>query len=42
MEFFWFIVTGAIAGWLAGPFMRGRGFAFVGDLCVGAGRAVWS
>jgi uncharacterized membrane protein YeaQ/YmgE (transglycosylase-associated protein family) len=30
-----FIVIGAIAGWLAGVFMRGNGFGLVGDVIVG-------
>jgi uncharacterized membrane protein YeaQ/YmgE (transglycosylase-associated protein family) len=35
MEFVWFIVIGAVAGWLAGQFMRGNGFGLVGDIIVG-------
>jgi len=30
-----FIIIGALAGWLAGHFMRGRGFGFLGDIAVG-------
>lgn len=30
-----FIVIGAIAGWLAGQFMRGYGFGLIGDVIVG-------
>jgi len=30
-----FIVIGAVAGWLAGQFMRGNGFGVVGDVIVG-------
>jgi uncharacterized membrane protein YeaQ/YmgE (transglycosylase-associated protein family) len=30
-----FIIVGALAGWLAGQFMRGRGFGFLGDIAVG-------
>jgi uncharacterized membrane protein YeaQ/YmgE (transglycosylase-associated protein family) len=30
-----FIVIGAIAGWLAGQFMRGHGFGLLGDIIVG-------
>jgi uncharacterized membrane protein YeaQ/YmgE (transglycosylase-associated protein family) len=29
------IVVGAIAGWLSGQFMKGRGFGLVGDILVG-------
>ena len=31
----WFIVIGAIAGWLAGQLMKGRGFGLIGDIIVG-------
>ena len=31
----WLLVVGTIAGWLAGKFMRGRGFGLAGDLIVG-------
>jgi uncharacterized membrane protein YeaQ/YmgE (transglycosylase-associated protein family) len=30
-----FIVIGALAGWLAGQFMRGNGFGLIGDIIVG-------
>jgi len=30
-----FLVIGAIAGWLAGQIMKGRGFGLVGNLIVG-------
>ena len=30
-----FLVIGAIAGWLAGQLMKGRGFGLVGNLIVG-------
>jgi uncharacterized membrane protein YeaQ/YmgE (transglycosylase-associated protein family) len=29
------ILVGVIAGWLAGRFVRGRGFGLIGDLIVG-------
>ena len=29
------IVVGAIAGWIAGELMRGRGFGLVGNIVVG-------
>jgi uncharacterized membrane protein YeaQ/YmgE (transglycosylase-associated protein family) len=35
MSLFWFVVIGAIAGWLAGQFMKGSGFGLVGDIVVG-------
>jgi len=30
-----FLLVGAIAGWLAGAVMKGRGFGLVGNLIVG-------
>ena len=30
-----FLIVGAIAGWLAGAVMKGRGFGLVGNLVVG-------
>jgi len=35
MDLIWFIVIGAVAGWLAGQFMKGHGFGLVGDIIVG-------
>ena len=35
MGLIWFIVIGAVAGWLAGQFMRGNGFGLIGDIIVG-------
>lgn len=35
MELLWFVVIGAIAGWLAGRFMKGNGFGLLGDIIVG-------
>jgi uncharacterized membrane protein YeaQ/YmgE (transglycosylase-associated protein family) len=35
MEFVWFIVVGAIAGWLAGQLVKGGGFGLIGDIVVG-------
>lgn len=29
------LVIGAIAGWLAGKFMKGKGFGLLGDIVVG-------
>jgi uncharacterized membrane protein YeaQ/YmgE (transglycosylase-associated protein family) len=34
-ELLWFLIIGAIAGWLAGQFMKGRGFGLLGDIVVG-------
>lgn len=31
----WFLIIGAIAGWLAGLFMKGGGFGLLGDIVVG-------
>jgi uncharacterized membrane protein YeaQ/YmgE (transglycosylase-associated protein family) len=35
MEFFWMILIGMIAGWLAGQFMSGTGYGVIGDIIVG-------
>ncbi len=35
MHWFWFLIIGIIAGWLAGKLIRGHGFGMVGDLVVG-------
>lgn len=35
MNFLWFLIIGALAGWLAGQIIKGRGFGFIGNLIVG-------
>jgi uncharacterized membrane protein YeaQ/YmgE (transglycosylase-associated protein family) len=35
MDLLWFIIIGAIAGFLAGRFMKGNGFGLIGDIIVG-------
>ena len=35
MGLLWFIIIGALAGWLAGRFMKGHGFGLLGDIVVG-------
>ena len=35
-----FLIIGAIAGWLAGNFMKGKGFGVVGNIVVGIVGAV--
>ena len=35
MEFFWLLLVGLIAGWLAGVLVRGGGFGVLGDIVVG-------
>ena len=35
MEFFWLILVGLVAGWLAGKIMKGGGFGVIGDIVVG-------
>ena len=39
MSLVWFLVIGLVAGWLAGKFMRGRGFGLIGDLIIGVAGA---
>ncbi|NLY23739.1 MAG: GlsB/YeaQ/YmgE family stress response membrane protein [Bacteroidales bacterium] len=40
MSWLWWIIIGAIAGWLAGKLMRGGGFGFLINLLVGIAGAV--
>ena len=42
MGFFWMILIGMIAGWLAGQFMTGKGFGVIGDILVGVTGALIS
>jgi uncharacterized membrane protein YeaQ/YmgE (transglycosylase-associated protein family) len=35
LSLFWFLLVGAVAGWLAGIFMKGNGFGLLGDVIVG-------
>ncbi len=35
MSLLWFLLIGAAAGWIAGQFMKGRGFGLVGNIVVG-------
>ena len=35
MSWIWFILIGAIAGWLAGLITKGSGFGLLGDIVVG-------
>jgi uncharacterized membrane protein YeaQ/YmgE (transglycosylase-associated protein family) len=35
MGLLWFIIIGAIAGWLADQFMGGNGLGLLGDIVVG-------
>lgn len=35
MNFLWFIIIGALAGWIAGKIMKGRGFGILGNIIVG-------
>ena len=39
MNFIWFLLIGAAAGWIAGQVMKGRGFGALGNIilgCIGA------
>jgi uncharacterized membrane protein YeaQ/YmgE (transglycosylase-associated protein family) len=35
MGFIVWLIVGAIAGWLAGQFVKGSGFGLIGDIIVG-------
>lgn len=35
MSLLWVLIVGAIAGWLAGQIMKGRGFGILGNIVVG-------
>jgi len=35
MTLLWFLIIGAVAGWLAGVLMKGGGFGLLGNLVVG-------
>lgn len=35
MEFLWFLIIGAVAGWLAGLVMKGGGFGLLINIIVG-------
>jgi len=35
VQFIWFIIIGGVAGWLAGLFLKGRGFGILGNIVVG-------
>ena len=35
MNFLWFLIVGAVAGFLAGKIMKGEGFGLFGNLVVG-------
>lgn len=32
---FWFLITGIVAGWIAGQLTHGHGFGLLGNLAVG-------
>lgn len=35
MSFFYFLLIGLLAGWIAGLILKGRGFGVLGDLIIG-------
>jgi len=35
MDILWFLIVGAVAGWLAGLIWKGHGFGLFGDIVVG-------
>ncbi|QDU84657.1 Transglycosylase associated protein [Planctomycetes bacterium Pla163] len=40
MEYVYFLAIGALAGWLAGLLVKGRGFGLIGNVVVGVLGAV--
>jgi uncharacterized membrane protein YeaQ/YmgE (transglycosylase-associated protein family) len=40
MELVYFLLIGAVAGWLAGLLMKGRGFGLLGNMVLGVVGAV--
>ncbi len=40
MNILWFLIIGALAGWLAGKIVRGYGFGVLGNIVVGIVGAV--
>ncbi len=40
MSLIWFLLIGAVAGWLAGQIMKGGGFGLLGNIVVGVVGAV--
>ena len=40
MHIVWFLVIGALAGWLAGILTKGRGFGILGNMIMGVVGAV--
>jgi len=40
MHIIWHLLIGAVAGWLAGQIMKGRGFGLLGNMLVGVVGAV--
>jgi len=40
MSFLWFLIIGAVAGWLAGLIMKGAGFGLIVNIIVGCIGAV--
>jgi uncharacterized membrane protein YeaQ/YmgE (transglycosylase-associated protein family) len=40
MDYFWMILIGMIAGWLASQFMTGKAFGVVGDIITGMAGAL--
>ncbi len=40
LDLLWFLLIGAVAGWLAGQLTKGRGFGLAGNLAIGVLGAV--
>ncbi len=35
MSWFWFLLIGAVAGWITGLIMKGRGYGLLGNIIIG-------
>ena len=40
MDLLWFLIIGAVAGWVSGQIMKGGGFGLIGNMLVGVTGAI--
>jgi uncharacterized membrane protein YeaQ/YmgE (transglycosylase-associated protein family) len=40
MDILWFLIIGAVAGWVSGQIMKGGGFGLIGNMLVGVTGAI--